>query len=749
MFRLFFLSFVGTLFVSPSWGQINYDWNNASGGSFNTAANWTPAGPPSTTNHIARFPLSATYSVNFNSNVTLFRHTVVTGNVTWNLNGFTATFTDTINNGVGNNVTPTSLRILNGTVNTGNFGAGTTADVVSSVTLDQGAHVNVGSGAFFVGTGGTGTLTVQGGSTITTTTGSAGMAQNPQGTATINVIGSTSSINIAGLYQLAGQGKGTLNLINDGVFNAGSLDIGASIGGVGVVSLTGAGSTLTSNGTTNVGGTSNLFPATSATLNVGAGSTVNFNGTTNLRTVATVNLNGGTINLNALTVQPGAVMNWNAGKIKFANASIVTAPVLDFLLSGTNTLGAGRELANAAGTLNLQSPLLVNGGRISSQNVNVNGPLVVGAFGNVHASEIITIGNGTSLQVSDLGSLSAGTAIFNDGGTLQLNGFGAEVNGFMANNFGLIQGTGRFKGGLNNGTGGTIRARTGDHIIIDQTGLTNPGNIELAGGTIEYTKTLSNLGNGFISGRGEFRGSTSNPGGTGISNLGVMAFSGGTTDIRGDVQNSGSGRIVAAGGSLITFYDDVIHNGSEIRTNAGSRTVFFGSQTGAGPFTGTGVVEYSGDLRPGNSPANVSYEGDVILNPSARLNMELSGLVPGSEYDRLTISKSLSLSGRLELRFINGFQPQIGQSFKLIDMLSAQPIDGTFVGLPEGSLFSVNGFQFQASYVGGNGNDFVVTAVPEPHVLAYVALAAVGTLVRRRKQPGKRIYISLSFRQKP
>lgn len=152
---------------------------------------------------------------------------------------------------------------------------------------------------------------------------------------------------------------------------------------------------------------------------------------------------------------------------------------------------------------------------------------------------------------------------------------------------------------------------------MDGVGPTNLGNIELSGGTIEFTKTLSNLANGFISGRGEFRGSTASPGGIGLSNLGVLAFSGGTTDIRGDVQNNAGGHIVNAGGGVLTFYDDVVHNGAEIRTDAGSRTVFFGAQSGAGPFTGTGTVEYAGDLRPGNSPANVTYEGDVLLDSSA------------------------------------------------------------------------------------------------------------------------------------
>src|SRR5439155_15338440 len=139
-------------------------------------------------------------------------------------------------------------------------------------------------------------------------------------------------------------------------------------------------------------------------------------------------------------------------------------------------------------------------------------------------------------------------------------------------------------------------------------------------------------------------------------------FSGGTTDVRGDVQNNPGGVIVSAGGGVVTFYDDVVHNGTEIRTNAGSRTVFFGGQSGAGPFTGTGTVEYNGDLRPGNSPARVTYEGEVILNPSATLFAELGGPSPGAEYDELTVYGSITVGGHLQLQFLNGFAPSDGES---------------------------------------------------------------------------------------
>ncbi len=697
--------------------QTNYDWNNASGGNFSTPGNWTPAGPPSTTTHIARFPIANTYTVNFTNSVTILRHTVTQGNVTWNLNGFTFENTDTVSNGVGNNVTPTTLRVLGGTFLPGNLAFATTAGVVSSGTFDQGCDTTVGSGVFFVGTTGTGSVTIQGGATLTTTGGSAGIAQNASGVGTVTVTSGTSSLTIPNTYTVGGAGNGTLNVQNGATATLGAMDIAASSGGVGLVTVTGANSTLTASGTTNIAGTSALFPAASGTLTVGPGATVNLNGTTNLRTSATVNMNGGTLNLNGLTTQAGAVVNWAAGRINFANASTLTSSVLDLVLAGTHTLDANRTLSATTGTMNLDSSLAVNGGKLEVANLDINAPLSVGAFGTVTASDTITIESGQTVEIENFGTMGATTLTQNNGGALVMKGPNAKLTGFIANNFGTVEGTGRFTGGMNNGTGGTIRARTGDHLIIEQTGLTNPGIIELAGGTVEYTRTLSNLGNGSIIGRGVFRGGTQTPGSNGLSNIGLVALSGGTTDFHGDVINSGNGKIVVSGASIATFFDDVTHNGVEIRTNAGSRTVFFGGLSGAGPFTGIGVVEINGDLKPGNSPGLVLFGGGLELGSGAGLDIEIGGTIPGSGYDRVGVAGVLALGGTLEVSLLGGFMPGPGDSF---DVLDWGALAGTFAHISLPALAGGLGWDLSNLYTTGT-----LQVVPEPGTLAAAAVALV------------------------
>ncbi len=53
-----------------------------------------------------------------------------------------------------------------------------------------------------------------------------------------------------------------------------------------------------------------------------------------------------------------------------------------------------------------------------------------------------------------------------------------------------------------------------------------------------------------------------------------------------------------------------------------------------------------------------------------------------------------------------------GTVFTVINNTSSSPISGTFSNLADGSTFTSNGNNFQASYEGGTGNDLTLTVVP-------------------------------------
>jgi hypothetical protein len=63
--------------------------------------------------------------------------------------------------------------------------------------------------------------------------------------------------------------------------------------------------------------------------------------------------------------------------------------------------------------------------------------------------------------------------------------------------------------------------------------------------------------------------------------------------------------------------------------------------------------------------------------------MELGGTTRGSAYDAIVASGNLSLGGALQLSLINGFLPEFGQSFDILDW---NTISGEFSSLVLPSL---------------------------------------------------------------
>src|SRR5205085_700669 len=53
--------------------------------------------------------------------------------------------------------------------------------------------------------------------------------------------------------------------------------------------------------------------------------------------------------------------------------------------------------------------------------------------------------------------------------------------------------------------------------------------------------------------------------------------------------------------------------------------------------------------------------------------------------------------------------PAPGDHFIIVNNDDADPVSGTFAGLPEGGVFSVGGAHFSITYQGGDGNDVVLT----------------------------------------
>lgn len=150
-------------------------------------------------------------------------------------------------------------------------------------------------------------------------------------------------------------------------------------------------------------------------------------------------------------------------------------------------------------------------------------------------------------------------------------------------------------------------------------------------------------------------------------------------------------------------------------------------------------------LRPGASAGTLST-GNIQYASGSTYVVELNGATAGSGYDQVNTTGTVSLGGST-LSVSLGFTPSVGQSFTIIKNDGADAVIGTFNGLAEGATFSLSGMLFQISYVGGEGNDVVLTRISymrprecwtgqRPRLRSFFrSLARFGPTHRRRVKP--------------
>ena len=237
-----------------------------------------------------------------------------------------------------------------------------------------------------------------------------------------------------------------------------------------------------------------------------------------------------------------------------------------------------------------------------------------------------------------------------------------------------------------------VTSATGNIVLIADADGDNDGTISFEadinhgdGGTfVSVTDAYGSIG-GVISGIGGF---TKNGFGT-LALTAHNTFSGVTTLNEGTLLIEGS---VGAG---------VTVNGG---TLGGSGTI------DGGPVSMVG----SGSVAPGDSPGRLTVDDDVVLVSAGSFNVELDGTMAGDEYDQLQVTgggRGVTLNDAV-LHVTLGFAPAHSDSFVIIDNVeSDSSVVGTFQGLPEGSALSADGEVFLITYMGGDGNDVVLTNV--------------------------------------
>jgi T5SS/PEP-CTERM-associated repeat protein len=577
-----------------------FDWNKAAGGAFAAGTNWTPSGPPGTSDG-AYFALNSTYTVTFAGATTNALNVIEAGNVTQNLGGFTRTATETYvapQAGQTATLTPT-----NGTLAGSYMTLGDASGSSGTLNVGSGAVVNM-SQTIFAGN--------QGAATVSITSGGKVRAGNfvlaAQSNASLTVDGAGSSLG-AGNITFAGSGTATINVTNTATIHADtSFFIGDGATSTASLSVSGAGSSITSGGefTVGRGGNGNLTlidSAVATTGNVFIGGFGSGNGFASVSAGATWN---GTQDINVGASGSGVLQVSGGGHVSTTGTYFVGGDTGG--LGFVSVSGVGSTLT-AAADLTIgdfgQGAALIGAGA----SAHVNSVFVGGASGGAGT---LTIADPTTSFTAN-SSIAVGNDSFTSG-TLNIHSTTVSIGndlsvGTGGNGFATIDGgahvTSTFLGvaRFNSGTIGVLNI-SGAGTTLNVNGDMNVGETSGSTGTLTVQSGAALTAHFIGIGTG------------GSGSVGTLVIAtGGAVTASSDVQLfSPQATLQMAGGTLTAPDVNLLDNGSTI---AG-----FGTVNAAIHFTGN-ISAAGGTLTLGDATRTdgFSAQGSINVGPNAILNL--------------------------------------------------------------------------------------------------------------------------------
>lgn len=162
--------------------------------------------------------------------------------------------------------------------------------------------------------------------------------------------------------------------------------------------------------------------------------------------------------------------------------------------------------------------------------------------------------------------------------------------------------------------------------------------------------------------------------------------------------------------------------------------VFSGNGVQDGDMVNDGLVSPGDDTEAPNSPGELTIRDGVYeQGENGRILIEIAGRQPGAEYDVFRANRALFdptgdlMAGTLEIALIDGFVPEMGDTFDVFQFGSREGEFEAIDGLMQ------RGITFRATFT-EDALRVEVVAIPAPGSLAALGLVAgVGALRRRRR----------------
>jgi autotransporter-associated beta strand protein len=789
-----FLATCGLFLLSlPARGQVNGTWTSTTGGDWSTPGNWSGTTVATDAGGIADF---STLNITTNPVInldgprsigTLRFADATTASHDWTLSSTggsiltLATLSGTPTIQVTNRTTTISLQLA-GNQGLDKTGAGT---LVLSGANSFSGPISVSAGILQVNSDAAlptyttaGGLTVANGARLTVLTGAAGWEateiQTLLGNSTFAAGSSNTNVfNPANPFQfnpLASAPRGGQLGINT---TAGNFTYSQAIGGgVGLVKL--GTNTLTLGGTNTFTGNVQINAGTlsvSQDSNLG-GQTSKTDGSIVFTGAATLLLTGNnTFVSNRDFFNQGGFQNaghFGAITINVANNSEATLNGNSFLrsggrlISGTEAVGVGAQ----AGILNLGGHIYFNnnqaGNSVQLENVTLNltGKIEQGAGGSTQTT---VLGNGagqtTVVNIGTAGTqtgqllnsayntvLGATAATAGSPSTSTVNIYSTHAQALTSNQL-LVGNTAYNTGVVNHLYGGVTISGTGALIrlgsVANASGTYNLGNG--AGSTAVLTAPQIVKGTG--AGTLNLNGGTFTPNsatGTTIIAADVTTYvkaggaifnvtTGANTYIVAAALQHDPGLGVTPDGGLIKRGAGVLLlNGAN--TYTGETVVEAGTLGGSGSFASQLTLKNGATLAPGASVGTLTTSAVVAFESGSTFAFEFNST--GGTADQV-IAGGVNFIGAATFSIADLGAGSLAAGTQFVVFDSATTIIGQFANLANGGQITSGANTFQANYSGGlDGNDLVLTVVPEPSQLLLALLGALGLIARRRRRSG-------------
>lgn len=310
-----------------------------------------------------------------------------------------------------------------------------------------------------------------------------------------------------------------------------------------------------------------------------------------------------------------------------------------------------------------------------------------------HIPELTDYGHTIKVDHLLTHTAGVGTVNVNTGGTVSVDGgtFLGDPNGGTGT---LHMGGGTFDGDFEinvlagstiNGTG-TINAdvmNSGNILPSGGTGLTFNGILSNATNNINGNKIHFGANGGYVGSGLCLADITGNPAAaitaTGPLTIGANTTSGfsylGTLDV-------GSHSVTLVDSNQAVLGGETLLDGGTLSCNTGignqNGAAISGKGTLAGNVVNSGIIE---PTDPGDSPVDISINGNLLHNPTSEVLIELNG--PGNS-DRINVTGTVTFGGTAALTLGPDYLPSIGEQIILVNAAGGRT--GTFASIDHSLL---------------------------------------------------------------